>query len=366
MRKSITIFITSILIQFTCFSQNYIAAVLEDEFWGYIDEKGNYIVQPVYNAAKDFSSGIGLIKNLDEWFYVNKNGNIINTANDYIANYPFSEGLARAQRHNIWGYIGAEGDFVIKPQFIDAEDFKDGLAAVKRGSVWGFIDKVGDYFVEPQFLAVRNFNSDVAMVKTPTGWKYMNKQKEIFPQNNEYEAIKEFSNGMAAVRQGKFWGYVDPFGTLKIKPQFHDAEIFSNGFAAVKIGNLWGYINTNGEFIAEPQFEIAKEFSGDMALVRQDGQYFFINSAGEEVGKNSDYIIKYNFSEGLSKVIYQGKWGFIDKSGKIVIEAVYEKVEDFRNGYAAVLKDGKWGFINKKGEIVIECKYRKVGEFKKL
>lgn len=51
------------------------------------------------------------------------------------------------------------------------------------------------------------------------------------------------------------------------------------------------------------------------------------------------------------------KWGFIDKTGKFVIEPIFESVGDFHNGMAKFQYEGKWGYINKDGYIVIEPQY---------
>ena len=40
-----------------------------------------------------------------------------------------------------------------------------------------------------------------------------------------------------------------------------------------------------------------------------------------------------------------------------VIIPQYEEVGRFNDGYAPVKVDGKWGYINKTGEIVVEPKY---------
>ena len=54
------------------------------------------------------------------------------------------------------------------------------------------------------------------------------------------------------------------------------------------------------------------------------------------------------------------KWGYIDKSGKIVIEPQFDDASSFSEGLAAVcLGDycplrGKWGYIDKSGEYVWE------------
>ena len=48
-----------------------------------------------------------------------------------------------------------------------------------------------------------------------------------------------------------------------------------------------------------------------------------------------------------------GKWGYADKEGNIVIEPEYDNAKSFSNGLGAVCKNGKWGFINDKKEQAI-------------
>src|SRR4030095_5504900 len=71
--------------------------------------------------------------------------------------------------------------------------------------------------------------------------------------------------------------------------------------------------------------------------------------------QNADY-----FREGLAPVKLNGKWGFIDKTGKEVIPLRYQDVVDFHEGFAAVKADNKWGFIDKTGKEITSIKYEGV------
>ena len=53
----------------------------------------------------------------------------------------------------------------------------------------------------------------------------------------------------------------------------------------------------------------------------------------------------------------------ISLNTKMVIDPVYEDAHRFTDGYAAVKLNGKWGYINDTGDMVIEAKYDWVGEF---
>jgi hypothetical protein len=56
------------------------------------------------------------------------------------------------------------------------------------------------------------------------------------------------------------------------------------------------------------------------------------------------------FSEGLAPVKLQGKWGFIDTAGKVVIPAQYDAVTGFRAGLAGFESLGRWGLMDQSGQ----------------
>ena len=80
-----------------------------------------------------------------------------------------------------------------------------------------------------------------------------------------------------------------------------------------------------------------------------------------ELAFDADYIA--DFHECLAAIKRNGKWGFIDKTGKLVIPCVYDAVDEFHDGLARVNKDGKLGFIDKTGKEVIPFEYDYVCDF---
>ena len=67
------------------------------------------------------------------------------------------------------------------------------------------------------------------------------------------------------------------------------------------------------------------------------------------LNKNISVKKKYNnifdFSEGLASVELNGKWGFINKTGKEVIPLKYDDAYPFSEGLAKVKLNGKYGLI---------------------
>lgn len=71
---------------------------------------------------------------------------------------------------------------------------------------------------------------------------------------NIYSDAREFSEGLAAVKLGSKWGYINTRGKIIIEPRFHQAENFEKRRARIQLedGGGWGYINRKGRLIWSP------------------------------------------------------------------------------------------------------------------
>jgi len=97
----------------------------------------------------------------------------------------------------------------------------------------------------------------MARIKVHGKCGYMNNSLQIAVQLT-YTRAGDFSEGLAAVRVGDKWGYIDRAGKRVIPPQFRTAEPFYGGLALVNrpagaATAAWkpdtGYIDRTGTFI---------------------------------------------------------------------------------------------------------------------
>ncbi|HEX6046079.1 MAG TPA: WG repeat-containing protein [Pyrinomonadaceae bacterium] len=90
----------------------------------------------------------------------------------------------------------------------------------------------------------------------------------------------------------------------------------------------------------------------------------YIDKAGKIVIDASLYENAGKFSDGLAPVKVSGQgWGFIDKTGALVIAPKFESTLGFKEGLAPVVVNGKWGFINKTATRVIANQFDWVAQF---
>ena len=65
----------------------------------------------------------------------------------------------------------------------------------------------------------------------------------------KYDEIGYYSEGMASVKMGNLWGFIDMVGNNVISPTYMEVHEFHEGVAAVKTQKGWGYINKNNQFV---------------------------------------------------------------------------------------------------------------------
>ena len=65
------------------------------------------------------------------------------------------------------------------------------------------------------------------------------------------------------------------------------------------------------------------------------------------------YDFSPGFTEDFAAVERNGKCGYVDKKGKVVIPLTYDGMYSFSEGLSAVKKNEKWGYINKKASCIL-------------
>jgi len=137
-----------------------------------------------------------------------------------------------------------------------------------------------------------------------------------------------------------------------------------------------GYMDKDGKLVIEPKYIIARPYNRyNIAAVADEIEWKYIDTTGKTILKpylfdnGPDY-----FKDGLSRYVENNLIGFIDEKYQIVIKAQYELVTPFHNSYATFcvgfkeapskeggehtkMEGGKWGIINKKGKVVVKAIY---------
>lgn len=148
-------------------------------------------------------------------------------------------------------------------------------------------------------------------------------------------------------------GYIDLDGQLSIPRQFLEARAFgADGLAPVRVGNEFGFIDRSGALVIEPTYNSAFTPQAGVARIMDGAMHAYVTPAGE-VAFVAPGILGTDFREGLAGFTSGNRVGFIDKSGAVVIEPQFVQAGSFNEGLAWVQVGDKMGFIDRQGNQVI-------------
>ncbi|MFN6943539.1 MAG: WG repeat-containing protein [Cytophagaceae bacterium] len=329
---------------------------------------------------------------------------------------PYSEGLFSVHGMNgLWGYHSRDS-LVINFQYLKARSFQNGYALVEKlggesGVSQGFINTNNIWHpVNKAIGAATLVNEEVQYLKTfsnltkispfafrlkaDKGFQLLDSalqilQKEVFSDlymlleeqviigvgskeisvfslkgvrrytfEHGADQIFRFSEGMARIRKGRHYGFIDLQGRIRISPQYDSAQDFSEGLAAVSLMDKWGYIDQNEKLLIQPRFSYATPFSKGLAEVKIGNKWNFINKDGKL--KNTENYDEIFFDTSGSWVLQRkGKYGLADSTGKEIINVRYDSVKDTGKG-VIVEKDGFFGVLTYHQEILHDIQYDKI------
>lgn len=167
-------------------------------------------------------------------------------------------------------------------------------------------------------------------------------------------------------RKGDIWGYVNSAKAEKISFKYEDASKFNDlDLAIVKSAGKYGVINKEAKLIFPFEFdEITFNTELGIAKVKKDDKWNLYSKSGkrllarwfDDVRWVSEGLVAVRADRGPEDARIE-KWGFADRTGRVVINTMYETVSDFHNGLACVQLQGKFGYLNKAGKEAIEIKF---------
>jgi hypothetical protein len=355
----------------------------------------------VGNGAKYYASGYygekGVAGYKDAALLDISKGNLSNV--DIILNEKTTtvqETLYPIRLKGLWGFMNNVGIITIKPQFekiggsfwgeTNYDNFQEGVATVQdnKTNQWGYIDTLGNYIGKPEYSYLFNFDGGLGCVLKEKENKigFMDKNGKVFyiPNGKLYSYNTKVREGRILFQTGEKFGYLDLTGKVVIEPVYDAARDFSEGFATVsKLSKPDAHgtrslvsmvIDKNGKKVNFPYAEVSSFSDGLATFVSKNGKVGFIDKTGKVVIKPL-FDGASNFEGGYARAGIKGKsglpedyrTGFIDKKGNIIVKPIYEWASRFSEGLAVVKKGDKYGYVDVNGKEVIKPQFTQANDF---
>jgi hypothetical protein len=312
--------------------------VKKDNLWGLLnEEKGNFICKPQYKIAQVMSENATLVQ------LTEPNFGVVNHVNcEYLLPLNITK-VKKVAAHTIifqqqgkWGVFNEWGKLVANAEY-------DSLAALKT--------------VDNELLLLSEKNNLYGLISLSG--------KELVA--TQYDEIATYSNGFFRVKQKGKYGFVNRAGKVYIKPQYDEASSFADGQAIVKKNGKYGVIDFKNQFKLQPKYS---------SIIRNPDYKYYAIKENDKTGSEKIFIYDLNgkkitdeafdqiyIADSIAqvRVVKNGKTKFFNVNTKVyAFDNSYDQAEAFKNGYAFVSNGGKWGAIDKQGKVIVPVNYDKV------
>ena len=243
-----------------------------------------------------------------------------------------------------------------------AMPFADGYAPVKRYERWGLIDTLGHLVLPHRYEQITFPEKGILFAGDNYGMALFALSGEKAEQKTEpdYFAITApKDNRVGVVRNGK-QGFLDLEGREIIPCIYDEIGAFKMGRTLARLGNHYGIIDTLGAVVLPIEYDnnTAKGnkyvYYDSLALIEQNGKLGYVDLEGNLVIP-LNFTEAYHFSQGLAPVLFKGSWGYINTRGDIYLPFVFDMASPFQWGRAEVFFQGRRYKIDLQGRCLSNC-----------
>lgn len=338
------------------FYEEEIFRVQNDGKYGLANQEGEEILKCEYDSIES-------LKNIENAILVTKNGQ--------------------------YGLASGTGDLIIEPNYKEikplGKKYSDGYIVVNQENQYGIIDSNKRTVLETKYEDIKNVHgNNLYVVKENGNWKIIDRngeEKSTIP----FDEISEINGETLVIQRDGKWGTVGLDGTVKVNVEYDELKwAFGENYIAKK-EDKYGIVNEQNEVVLPFEY-ISLNYRSDANFIQaektetetivldntfQEKIVGILSEVNTEKGyiraRVGDEYKYYNFrleekipqevltNHTLFLSIKDGKYGFVDKDGKVIVDYQYDDATEQNDyGYAAVKKDGKWGSINQEGKVVLE------------
>ena len=287
-----------------------------------------------------------------------------------------------AKKGNSYALLNQNGQPITAFEF-DNVDINDQYLAVQKKGLWGIINNKGEVIVPFKFSNILYYNSQsnqlLAIKDNATAAFFVGNKELKIPTENAI--ITEA--GIIYQKNGKF-GLLNPQEKNSLPAEYDAIKTYGYNnyespikgstvklvksplpFFALKKNNLFGLADAQGKIVAPVQYdEVTYEIGRNYYLLNKNKLKGLYLPQNTPLFLDAVYNALYpSYTNNAIVAIKDGKYGLLDKSGKVMLPFEYESIMDYNTDRFLVKKNGRQGMVGSKGNVLIPIEYNDISSF---
>ncbi len=363
--------ITARYAEVTDFSKADFARVKYNRKYGFVNRLGEFVFEPVFLETFDICNNKCIVKDSKSWHVVDLEKRAFSKLDceDIIKVTDSLVEMVSERFYRRKILMSMEGNKICKCLIYDVYQLKHNSLVHNIGRKYFCVDSYEKLVCIEEGINFRR-NLLFTAIKLYIGVRDQN-SNIIIP--SEYDLIENFIEGRTKAKKHGKYGVINEKGEVLVPFEFDSIEKFVDGKAKAKKHGKYGVINEKGEVLVPFEFDSIEEFVDGKAKARKQREVALIDYSGNGVlifKKNTSFEGKYG--ETITKILY----GVKDLQGNIILNAKYDKIDEFENGIAKVYGDKRYigheggepkfkykvGCIDETGKIVVACSFDEISE----
>lgn len=325
--------------------------------YGYATTKGKIVLEPIYNEVNRLTeiedhNNLYFITSVNGKYGFVKNSKTV-LENDYREiRYDKTNNILIIQKDQSYGVYDILGKNIIP---IDYDSILVGGEYINafKGEDTIIFNKNGQTVNTENSSKERVSNNYSIIIDKDDNYNIVdNSDKKIL--NDNYTYLEYFKDDLFIATMGTKTGVIRANGQIAVPIEYSTIQKVDNANclqATIIDNNVTALINSEGKLVQGlEKSTLIKEENYLKILSDNDVKYYTLD------GNETDYktLVPYNKVYAVKK---DGKWGFEDSQGNVVINPEYDFVTEQNGNFIGFKKDGKWGVLDTDGNVVKEASY---------
>lgn len=326
--------------------------------YGYINYEGKMLIEPKYESItrcleyEDDDIYLVFMNNGKKGVIKNKK-TIIKAKYQSIRYYNVAD-IFVVNKNGKYGFYNNSGDEILEPIYTEYS-LAGNYISVKKDDSMMLYDTHGNLINTNNYKSIIETSNPSYFIATDDSNYYSIISKDMQIENNYTNITYAFDNFFIFTTEEGKSGVLNIYSGIEVEAEYDYIIVLEDAKALeARKDNIVDIYSEKFEKVLTMEDAIVEKVSDKYFSIYSDTEKQYVDNTGKLVENTEVYTDLKLYSYKAD----DGKWGFTDSQGKIVVDCKYDIVTELNEyGFAGICQDERWGVIDSSGNVIVVPSY---------